>query len=280
VGDATGDGFDDVAVGVPGENGVGAVVLLKGSSAGIATTGHTARGAVTTTTVNPKRLGQAVLMITDLTGDGRGEIVVADTSAAVNGQPRAGAVSVWRGRTTGLSNTSREWWHQDRASVPGAAEEGDRFGSWLTAGDIIGSSRRDIVVGIPYEDVGTLIDAGAFTVLTGGATTSGLTGAGSVTIDQNSLDVTDGAQSGDRFGWSLQVVIQDGVTWLSIAAPYDKVSQADGARGSGMVTSFRKDGSVLTPASAFDGTDMAIFDVDTGEQSYAISRLGWATPEG
>ncbi|MEU6664569.1 FG-GAP-like repeat-containing protein [Streptomyces sp. NPDC046727] len=102
VGDVTGDGFDDVAVGVPGENGsAGAVDLLRGSRTGLTGTGAQAftqntRGVPGTAERNDA-FGQAVGLL-DLGGDGHAEL----TASATGEDGGNGAVWVLRGRTSGL----------------------------------------------------------------------------------------------------------------------------------------------------------------------------------
>ena len=59
----------------------------------------------------------------------------------------------------------------------------------------------DVAVGLPMEDVGTLMDAGAVTVLYG--TAGGLGGAGSQQFTENSTGVVGTAEAGDHFGHAL-----------------------------------------------------------------------------
>ncbi|MEU2062221.1 FG-GAP-like repeat-containing protein [Streptomyces sp. NPDC013455] len=102
VGDVTGDGFADVAVGVPGENGAaGAVDVLRGSRTGLTGTGAQAftqntRG-VPGTAERSDAFGGAVRLL-DLDGDGRAEL----TASAAGEDGGNGAVWVLRGRPSGL----------------------------------------------------------------------------------------------------------------------------------------------------------------------------------
>jgi hypothetical protein len=104
--DITGDGIDDLGVGVPGEelgydDGAGAVVVLRGSRAGL--TGQGAQAFTQDTTGVPgtaepgDAFGRAVGLL-DVNGNG-----YADLAAAAPGEDGAnGAVWVLRGRPTGI----------------------------------------------------------------------------------------------------------------------------------------------------------------------------------
>ncbi|HEY0697423.1 MAG TPA: FG-GAP and VCBS repeat-containing protein, partial [Micromonospora sp.] len=103
IGDVTGDGYGDLAVGSPGENGSGMVTLLKGTASGIAATGATAQVAPTTAAVTPHRLGQTVTLA-DLTGDDCAEVSTGAPDSTVIGHTTAGAVSIHRGTFDGLTS--------------------------------------------------------------------------------------------------------------------------------------------------------------------------------
>ncbi len=59
----------------------------------------------------------------------------------------------------------------------------------------------DLAVGVPFEDVGDIIDAGAVNVLYG--TAAGLTGSGSQLFTQNSPGIGSAAEQFDLFGDAL-----------------------------------------------------------------------------
>ena len=131
----------------------------------------------------------------------------------------AGAVNVLYGSKStdndpvdGLSVVRNQFWTQDSPGVPGESEEGDRFGSSLAAGNFDNNrtSRRvfDLAIGVPFEDVGSIVDAGAVNIIYGSFINLGLDPNGTQTtpaqiFDQNSSDIADLAETGDRFGSSL-----------------------------------------------------------------------------
>jgi hypothetical protein len=125
----------------------------------------------------------------------------------VDGATDAGAVNVLYGTDTGLSATGSpadQFWTQNSPDVYGASEDGDRFGSALAAGEFGAGSLRDLAIGVPGEDLGTVTDAGGVSVLYGSAD-FGLSAR--VTPDQfwsqDTANVEDTAEPADGFGAAL-----------------------------------------------------------------------------
>ena len=108
---------------------------------------------------------------------------------------------------TRLSATSPlpdQFWTQDSPNIGDSAEQGDKFGNHLSAGDFNRDGRDDVAIGISAESLGTLMDAGAVEVMYGSS--AGLS-ATSPRPDQfwtqNRPDTTATAGALDKFGWSL-----------------------------------------------------------------------------
>ncbi len=136
---------------------------------------------------------------------------------------------LWRsyaGAASGLSTEGDQLFYQGVAIADGL-EADDRFGSALTAGDFDGDGYEDLAVGVPWEAVGAVEDAGAVNVFYG--TPTGLLTTGNQFLHQDTSGVAGGPETGDRFGWSLAAgdFGDDGFTDLAVGAPYEDVGVTD-----------------------------------------------------
>ncbi|MFV5994769.1 FG-GAP repeat protein [Streptomyces sp. NPDC056231] len=114
VADVTGDGYADLAVGLPGEDfgsltDAGSILLLRGSATGIATSGNQSftqnTSGIPGTAESKDKFGSLVLL-TDTNRNGRADLTASAIGEAVSGSTvRTG--SVWRllGAATGLTST-------------------------------------------------------------------------------------------------------------------------------------------------------------------------------
>ncbi|MFG2552298.1 FG-GAP-like repeat-containing protein [Streptomyces sp. NPDC048581] len=106
----------------------------------------------------------------DFNGDGYRDLASAAPYTPVGGKTEAGAVVVNYGSANGISASRRTVLTQNTAGIPGAAEQGDRFGTSLTSGDLNRDGYADLVIGAKGENAG----AGAVVIVWGGK--SGLSG--------------------------------------------------------------------------------------------------------
>jgi len=167
--DFNNDGAEDLAVGVPGEavNGVqfaGVVHVLYGSAGGITGTGSQLFTQVGDTPEAYDQFG-AELAAGDFNHDGFADLAASAPDESVGSLGGAGAVSVLYGSATGLTSSGGQLFTQ----VGSTPEEGDGFGVGLATGDFNHDGFADLAAGAPWEDVGSVGDAGAVSVLYGSA---------------------------------------------------------------------------------------------------------------
>jgi hypothetical protein len=168
----------------------------------------------------------------DFNGDGFSDLAVGAPLEDVGDMADAGIVHVVYGSVSGLQGDlpDDQVWAQGSAGLGDAAEGGDRFGAALAAGDFNADGFADLAVGAPFEDMGTVADAGAVYVLYGSS--GGLQAAGP--DDQSWTQGGDGTggdpEIGDRFGAALAAgdYNADGFADLAVSAPYEDLgSDAD-----------------------------------------------------
>ncbi len=217
-GDFDGDGFDDLAAGAPTEYltatntpRAGAVIAIYGSFDGLAVSGsqYWTQDAGLEDVAEAGDLFGSALAAGDFDKDGFTDLAVGvpqeDVAGGFGVKRDAGAVNVIYGSGAGLAAGGNQFLNQNSTGVADAAEPGDQFGSALAAANLDGRfSARDLVVGIPPEDVGTVGDAGAIQVFYGVAG-SRVFADRAPFIHQDTAGVEDAAEIGDSFGgWLVQ----------------------------------------------------------------------------
>lgn len=227
IGDVTGDKRADLAIGLPGENvGAGAIMLLKGSAAGLTATGSTL--------VVPSSLGVTgraghTLAIANVDGDAYADVIAGAPNDEDAGKEGAGVVLVLRGAAAGIDKARVQVVGQSTPNVVGDPIANDGFGTVVDAGDVTKDGKAEVLVGVPGKTVGTLAFAGSAVVLRGAAT--GLTGVGSQEWNQNSTNVPDTAEAGDSFGAAVGLLDLTGDNRLDavVGAPDEDLGTAQDA---------------------------------------------------
>lgn len=158
----------------------------------------------------------SVLTVGDFNCDGFADAVIGVPLATINGASRAGQVVVLYGSVIGLRENVGIGLSQSSANVPGGSEANDEFGSAVAAGKLSSDACDDLVVGVPFEDIGTLVDAGSVIAFFGAST--GITGSGSLALPKDTETGDNGPQQGDQFGSALAIG-----NVLSISQSFDEL---------------------------------------------------------
>jgi hypothetical protein len=145
----------------------------------------------------------ASLAAGDFDGDGISDLAIGVPDEDITTIVDAGAVFVVYGSSDGLGRGLRDpqLIHQDAPGILGTAEAGDRFGLVLTSGDFTGDGYDELVVGVPDEDLGSLVDAGAIHVFRG--TPTGIDTNADRLYSGSSLAPWWSDRAGERFGGAL-----------------------------------------------------------------------------
>lgn len=176
--------IDDLAMSAPGEDGVGAVMVMQGSEFGLifANSVYLGRGDLGGVGEADAQFGHT-LAAGNFDGDANcflqiwcfaiDDLAIGtpfEDLGAGNANADAGEVSVLYGSTVGFFDLARTD-HLTQGTVFGSAaydQAGDQFGFALAAGDFDRDGREDLAIGQPGEDVGGG-DRGGVTILMGGA---------------------------------------------------------------------------------------------------------------
>jgi hypothetical protein len=197
TGDFDGDGYDDLAIGIPGDKTTaGAVSVLYGTNDGLSHVGddrwHQDVPGIAGETKADHRFG-AALTTGDFDRDGYDDLAIG-----IPGDKKtAGAVTVLYGGSGGLSAAGDQRWHHDKTGVAGKSVAGNVFGAALFAGDFDGDGYDDLAIGSP----GDRFTKGTVTVLYGAG--SGLSATGDQRWHQDVNGVPDTSENGDAYGAGL-----------------------------------------------------------------------------
>ncbi|MBE9040977.1 FG-GAP repeat protein [Oscillatoriales cyanobacterium LEGE 11467] len=237
AGDFDNDGDDDLGVGVPFEDigtisNAGAVNVIKGSTSRLSSTDdqfwHQNSFSILDVAENSDWFGYS-LTAGDYNNDGYDDLGVGVPFEDIGTVTNAGALNVLYGATTGPSSLGDQFWHQDSFGIEGVADAFDNFGRSLTSGDFDNDGYDDLGVGVPFEDIGAISNAGSVNILHG--STSRLSNKNDRLISQNTLDMSDEpAESFDSFGRSLTSgdFNGDGYSDLAVGVPEDDITNGGG----------------------------------------------------
>jgi hypothetical protein len=232
TGDFNNDGFPDLAIGVPVESigsgeHTGVVHILYGTAGGRLKSGGNQvwqqdTDGIAGVAEDYDEFGTS-LAAGDFNKDGYSDLAIGVPGEDIGATQDAGAVNIIYGSATGLSSTGNQIWYQGTDGIPDAAEEDDKFGYSLTAGDFNNDGHADLAIGVPYEDIGATQDAGAVNIIYGSA--NGLSSTGNQMWYQGKDSIAGAAEASDNFGRSLTAgdFNNDGHADLAIGVPDEAI---------------------------------------------------------
>ena len=272
------DAYDDLVIGIPGENvgaatDAGAVLVLQGSALGLVTSNlagyepkrfYQGLSSVGDTAETDDRFGAALAVGNFDNNSGR------DLAVGIPGEnsARGAVVVLYSGATcSGLGFATPLNFDQDSPGMLDVSEDGDAFGFELAAGDFQDDGADDLAIGVFGEDVGGQADAGAVQIVYG-APSSGLILANNQFWHEGTVDAGGFTEANDHFGEVLAAgdLNGDGVDDLAIGTPGEDVSFHPDA---GAVTILRgvaasglssANSDIFDQSSVLDGETVEDFD--------------------
>jgi hypothetical protein len=275
VGDFNRDGFDDLAIGAPGDvvDGhprAGSVYVMFGSAQGLRTVGDqywtSNSPGIKGNSRADDHFGQA-LAAGDFDNDGFDDLAIGVPGKSVvvsgnslGGNPTtvvgAGAITVLFGSKKGLTGSRSQTFDQNTAGIDGIAREREAFGSVLEAADFNGDGADDLAIGTPLGSIAGVTGAGVVNVLYGGARKGidglrGLTASGDQLFQQNTPGIGGSAGEGSRFGefFATGDFNDDGIADLATTARFDQ-TLTNGTPGDGSVHILYGSKSKIDPAES------------------------------
>lgn len=240
-GDFDHDGYQDLAVGVPGEGvdgliSCGAVDVIYGGLLGLSSSRrqfwHQNVSLVAGEAESYEEFGFA-LASGDFNDDEYDDLAIGVPLDWVGSIEAAGAVNVIYGSPTGLDvdYVADQLWNQNVPNVAQKAAYGDYFGSSLAAGDFNGDGYDDLAVGASLDEVGQVSDAGVVHVLYGSGAGLSATAIPDQLWHQNTANVAETAEASDEFGavFAVEDFNSDGYDDLAIGVPLESVGTIDDA---------------------------------------------------
>ncbi len=183
-GDFNGDGFSDLAIGIPGLNvgdvqEAGGVLIIPGANAGLDPSRRTliTQASPGVADTPEEEDGFGVSLTAANLGRGREDDLVVGVPAEdiVGGIYDGGQVHILYGTSQGLDLRSGQVWRQNSPGIDGRAGDSDNWGSKLVTGHFAGSPFADLAVGNPGDHYHETWEHGAGTVQILYGSTAGLT---------------------------------------------------------------------------------------------------------
>ena len=177
-GDFNNDGYDDLAIGVEGEDqDAGAVNVIYGRPGGLAAPGNQfwlqGHDGIAGAAEEDDFFG-IELAAGDFNSDGFDDLAIGASGedlgqipGGIGGEVNAGVVNVIYGGPDGLAAPGNQFWQRNSEGIAGDRLQDDLFGRALAAGDFNDDGPEDLAIGVVFDDIGEIQNAGAVNVIYG-----------------------------------------------------------------------------------------------------------------
>ncbi len=248
TGNFNNDSYDDLAIGAPLENlsdlvsDSGEIDVLYGNQWGLGAGGNaqiwTESSALVGVGAQSNDVFGSAIAAGDFDGDGDDDIAMAAPGRGIGVNAMTGRIYILKSNPQqgiGGQGGMADDWHLDKPGVPSSNAPNRRAGEALEAGDFNGDQCDDLVIGVPFDAVGAMAQAGSAVVIYGGpaALTARLQDGAVIAAQhwhQNRANMPGVAAMADTFGWPLHAADfnNDSIDDLCIGAPSDAVGAFDG----------------------------------------------------
>lgn len=253
AGDFNGDGRDDLAVGSYGDDfsgliDAGSVQVFYGYAGGLSTSNdriwHRNKAGIRGVAATGESFAWS-LAAGDFDNNGYDDLAIGAPHDTISTRFATGSVSVIYGSAAGLTKAGDDLFHRGTRGIAGPLRGGDNFGHALATGDFDNDGFDELAIGVPYDDVGTKLNAGSVQVLRGGS--NGLRTAGDKIWHRATSGIRGATDHSDHFGFSLTTgrFNSGGYYDLAIGVYRDNIGTVGGA---GSVHVLYGAGSGLTAA--------------------------------
>lgn len=271
--DIDGDGYDDVVVGAPGEDigaieDTGLITVLFGSPTGLTGVGaqafHQGTAGVPGANEAFDRFGYAVAAAGSQSGTDL-FVAVGAPGEDLGSTVDAGAVTIMTTGSGGLAPTATPFYQGASASgvrptIDGAGETGDEFGRSLA-----GSPDGLLVIGAPFEDIGSIVDTGAVTLYAGYDGTPA-----SSNLHQGTAGVPGNNEQFDLWGYALSANVVGLTTTLVVGAPGEAIGLIGGAGAATVIPAVAPDTAVVGATAWYQGRP-GVPGIDEAEDHFGAS---------